>query len=211
MKPKALKLFFPFSVLLFIIIGHYFARFAGADKTTAWIYVLIFYGAWIIFSLILFLDFKDIRRMFQPSINSYWNLLPLLFIIPTICFLFIPNIGLLKPDKWLLINLAICITGPWLEEIYWRGLFNKIYGATLFSFVFSSILFAASHPLIFGVNSKGDSGLPAFAGTLLIGAAWWICYYKTKSLRGCVITHFLMDLAGMAVYVLTNKATLLPL
>jgi membrane protease YdiL (CAAX protease family) len=157
----------------------------------------------------VFLDLKDIRLMFKPAIHSYWNILPLLFIIPTIYFIFIPNVGLIKFDKWVLINLVICFTGPLLEEIYWRGLFNKIYGSTLISFCLSSFLYAASHPLIFGVNSKGDSGILAFVGTFIVGAIWWLGYFKTKSLRGCVATHSIMDVAGMAVYVLTNKATLL--
>ncbi len=211
MKLRTLKLLFPFSVFLFIIIGHYFAELVSPNKATAWAYVLVFYGAWIIVSIILFLDFSDIQQMFRPSILSYWNLLPLIFIIPTIYFIFIPNKSLLTMDKWLLMNLIICFTGPWLEEIYWRGVINKLYGFTTFSFCFSSFLFAASHPLIFGVNSKGDSGIVAFVGTFFVGSIWWLCYYKTRSLRGCVITHFLTDLAGMAVYILTNKAALLAL
>jgi membrane protease YdiL (CAAX protease family) len=205
------KWLFPVSVLLFIIGGHYFAVLVGSEKSTAWAYVLLFYGLWIILSMLLFLDLQDLRQMFRPSVKWYWNLLPLVFVIPTFFLLFLPNRSLLRFDSWLLINLVICVSGPWLEEIYWRGLFNKLYGSTSFSFFFSSLFFAASHPLIFGVNSKGDSGLPAFAGAFFVGSIWWLCYHRTRSLRGAVMTHFLMDVAGMAVYVLANKAILLPL
>jgi membrane protease YdiL (CAAX protease family) len=205
------KVSFAISVFSLIIIGYFLAVFVSSNKETAWIYVLAYYAIWIIASFAVFTSLEDIRQMFKASQSSRWNLLPLIFIIPTIFFLFLPNTNLFKLDRWLLINLAICLTGPFLEEIYWRGLFTKIYGTTTFSFFFSSILFALSHPLLFGINSKGDSGLVAFAGTFLVGSIWWLCYYKTKSLRGCTLTHFLMDLFGMAVYVLANKAVLLPL
>jgi membrane protease YdiL (CAAX protease family) len=209
-KVQRQKYLLLFSILLLILTGHYFAAYVSTNKETAWLWVLLFYGGWILLSLFAFLSFSDLKEMFRPSIKAYWNLLPYLCIIPVIFFIFIPNIGLLKPDKWLIANLFICFTGPWLEEIYWRGLITKFWGSNLISFLLSSILFAASHPFIFGVNSAGDSGIPAFAGTLIIGVVWWWCYYKTKSLRGCVFTHFLTDVAGMAVYILTNQARLVP-
>lgn len=210
MKPT-LKLLFTFSVILFILTGHFLALSVSTNKETAWIYVLVFYAGWIIFSLTVLLRSTDLQQMFKLSSNALWNLLPLIFIIPTVIFLFIPNLHLIKTDNWLLANFIICICGPFLEEVYWRGLFQKIYGTSIYSFLLSSFLFGLSHPLIFGINSKGDSGVPAFVGTFIVGATWWFCYYKTRSLRGAVLTHFLMDVAGMAVYVLTNKVKLLPI
>src|SRR5205085_650005 len=90
------KLLFTVSVLLFIITGHFLAVAVSSYKETAWMYVLVFYAGWIILSLILLLRLTDLHQMFKPSSKVLWNLLPLMFIIPTIIFLFIPNMHLIK-------------------------------------------------------------------------------------------------------------------
>jgi uncharacterized protein len=174
--------------------------------------VALFYAAGLIITIFSLLSIAEVKALFQKSRNSYWDLLPFVFIIPTVISIFIPNLPLFKWDQWLLMNAAICLVNPWLEELYWRGLVYKLFGnSTLLSFLFSSLAFGLSHPLIFGVNSKGVSGWAAFIGAAFVGAVWWVTLRKTGSLRGNVLTHFLMDLAGMAVYILANKALLLPL
>jgi membrane protease YdiL (CAAX protease family) len=74
------------------------------------------------------------------------------------------------------------------------------------SFFVSSILFGLSHPLILGVNTKGLIGIPGFVGTFATGAVWWFTYHLTKSLRGNIITHTIINFAGMTAYMLANKA-----
>ncbi len=101
---------------------------------------------------------------------------------------------------------------PWLEEFYWRGLITKTFEETpLLSYILSAVGFGLSHPLIFGINSPGVAGVPAFIGAFTIGSIWWICLRKTGSFRGCIITHFLIDVAGMAVYNLADKVILMKL
>lgn len=204
------KILTALSVIILITAGHFFAKYVSINKSTAWIYVVLFYGAWIVLSLITLLKSSELKQMFVRGIKWHWNFVPFLFIIPTFIFIFIPNIHLLKPDRWLLFNTVLCLLTPFVEEIYWRGLIYKVFRNNLvLSFLISTFGFALSHPLIFGVNSRGDSGWLGFTGTFIAGAVWWLCYHKTKSLRGNILTHFLMDVAGMAVYILTNKATLM--
>ena len=51
-----------------------------------------------------------------------------------------------------------------------------------------------------------------FYGAFIVGATWWYCLRKTRSLKGAIITHFfLIDVTGMAAYVLANKLTLVKL
>jgi len=210
-KMKSFKLKILFSVLPLLLIGYFFAKYVGVNKEAAWIYIAIFYASWIIISLAFLVTFDDIKQMFSPSKNWQWNLLFIPFIILLIIFIFIPNIKLLKLDHWLLLNIIICLINPFMEEIYWRGLVSKISDVPVYSFLFSSLTFAASHPLLFGIVSVGVSGWIGFAGAFFVGALLWFCYYKTRSLRGCVINHFLIDVSGMAVYILANKAVLAPL
>jgi len=199
------------SVSLLLLSGHILAKQVSNNKQTAWIFVTSFYAVWLILSLLLLLKVQDIKEMFSGSKNWTWNLVLIPVVILLVIFIFVPNLALIKWDYWLVLNCIICLVNPFMEEIYWRGLISKICSVPLISFLFSSLTFAASHTLLFGVNSPGVAGLIGFAGTFLVGSLFWLCYYKTKSLRGCVLNHFLLDLAGMAVFILANKAVLAPI
>jgi len=208
-KYRRWKIFISVSVLL--SGGHILAKQLSNNKQTAWIFVTLFYAAWIILSLLLLLKVRDIKEMFSESKNRTWNLVFVPVVALFVIFIFVPNLALIKWDYWLLLNCIICLVNPFMEEIYWRGLISKISNVPLFSFIFSSLTFAASHSLVFGVNSPGVAGSIGFAGAFLVGGLFWISYYKTKSLRGCVVNHFLIDLAGMAVFILADKAVLTPI
>lgn len=196
------------SVLGLIVIGHHVAVLSRPNTTTAWIYVGAFYTGWIVSSVLALLTPSDITRMFRSGSRWPWNLLPLVFVIPVTIFVFLPNLHLLHLDRWLLMNAVICAVNPFMEEIYWRGLASRISDVPVVSFLFSTLGFAASHPLIFGVNSPGVRGWVGFAGTCLVGSAFWICYRRTNTLRGCVAAHFLIDVSGMAVFILADRAVL---
>jgi len=196
------------SVLGLIVIGHHVAVLASPNTRTAWIYVVVFYAGWITCSVCALLSTSDITHMFRRGSSWHWNLLPLIWVVPATIFVFLPNLHLLQLDRWLFLNAVICLVNPFMEEIYWRGLASRISSHSIVSFLFSTLGFAASHPLIFGVNSPGIRGWVGFAGTCLVGSTFWICYRRTNTLRGCVIAHFLIDVAGMAVFILADKAAL---
>jgi membrane protease YdiL (CAAX protease family) len=200
------------SAILLLPAGHAAALLFREYTSLPWVYSSLFYGAWLLVSCLAFLRRSDLSTLFSRPVRSYWYALPLLCAVPLFVFIFFPNRGLLRADGWLAAQIALCLTGPVLEEVYWRGLASVAWkGKPLVSFAMASLLFGASHPLIFGVNSRGDSGWIAFAGTAFIGAVWWLCLQRTKSLRGCIATHLVIDVAGMAVYVLANKALLVPI
>ena len=208
-RNKAIRVEIIFSVLLLLVVGRLLAVFVSDNRETAWIYITAFYAGWLIISLIFLVSIHDLKEMFAVSKNWQWNLLFVPIIALLVYFVFIPNIKLLKWDHWLLLSIIICLINPLLEEIYWRGLVSKASNVPLFSFLISSIGFAASHSLIFGVVSPGVSGWIGFVGAFVVGALFWLCYYKTKSLRGCVLGHFFIDVAGMAVFILADKAELI--
>ncbi len=173
-------------------------------------YAALFYGAFIFVSILLIAGPANLRKMLGPSIRRKWNLLPFLFIVPLIFTMFIPNLHLLQFDHWLAMHVFICLVNPWLEEFYWRGMIHEAFkDKPLVSFLISALGFGLSHPLILGVNSQGVSGVVGFIGTFAVGLVFWWCYYRTRSLRGCVFTHFLIDVTGMGVYILANKADLM--
>lgn len=208
---KGLQLKIIISVVLLLLAGHILAINVTSNKQTAWMYITAFYGAWLITSILFLVSVQDLKKAFSPTKNGQWNLLFVPVIALVVFFIFIPNIHLLRWNYWLLLNTIICLVNPFLEEIYWRGLVSKVGNRPLHSFLLSSVGFAASHPLLFGVVSPGVRGWVGFGGTFLVGALFWLCYYKTKSLWGCVINHFLIDVAGMAVFILADKAVLAPI
>ena len=192
-------------------IGHVIARTAKADKDMAWIYVCLFYAGWILASLFLLLKRQDAQQLFGSVKNWQWGLVGLPFVFIAFNYVFIPNRELLKWDHWLLLHLIICLVNPFMEEMYWRGLATRFSIKPLYSYLFSTIAFAASHPLILGVNSPGVAGWIGFTGTFLVGSMLWLVFFKTGSLWLCVLIHFLIDFFGVAAYTLADRAELMKL
>jgi membrane protease YdiL (CAAX protease family) len=198
------------SVIFLILGGHFLAKLLSDDDVMAWVYVALYYGGWTFLSLILLLKKSEAGSLLQRPKSIIEYIIPALVAVPLFIWVFIPNRELIKWDIWLALHVFICLVNPWLEEFYWRGLIFKIFqDKPVYSYVMSSLGFGLSHPLIFGVNSPGIGGVPGFIGAFLIGSIWWWCLRRTRSLVGCIITHFLIDVAGMAVYILADKAVLI--
>ena len=198
------------SVIGLLCVGHVVARLAK-PYINAWIYVCVFYAAWLIASLLLVLTKQDIRNLFGPVRRPYWGLIGLPFVVVAICGIFIPNLHLLQLDHWLIFHLIICLVNPFMEEMYWRGLASRFSNRSIYSYLFSTLAFAVSHVLILGINTRGVAGWIGFTGTFIVGSMFWLVFYKTKSLWLCVVIHFFIDFFGMAAYTLADKAKLLDL
>jgi membrane protease YdiL (CAAX protease family) len=212
MSIKHRRTWFFISVMLLIAGGYLLANSVRGNHESAWIYVAVFYGAWIFISLILLLKRSDLKLLLQPGKRNGWYIIPALLAIPVFILIYIPNSDVLQFDYFFAINIFVCLVNPWLEELYWRGLAYQLFKEKpAISFVLSALAFGLSHPLIFGINSPGIAGIPGFIGPFIIGAVWWFCLRKTVSLRGAIITHFLIDFAGVAAYVLADKLVLMKL
>ena len=91
-------------------------------------------------------------------------------------------------------------------EAYWRGLImdaTASWGAFL-SIAYSSVWFALSHPLIWGVHSTAMRQLPVVLALLFVGAIWGLVYRRSRSLRWTIAGHMLANFLGLAVPVLLN-------
>ena len=73
-RNKAIRVEIVFSVLLLLVVGHLLAMFVSDNKQTAWMYVTVFYAAWLLVSLIFLVSFHDIKKMFAVSKKWQWNL-----------------------------------------------------------------------------------------------------------------------------------------
>jgi len=201
---------FVVSIIVLIAGGYILANSLRGNHQSAWIYVTAFYGIWIIISLLVLLKKSDLKILLQPGHNNGWYIIPALMAIPVFILVYIPNNDVMQFDLMFALNIFICLVNPWLEELYWRGLSYQLFGQRpAVSFLLSAVGFGLSHPLIFGINSPGIAGVPGFVGPFVIGAIWWFCLRKTATLRGCIVTHFLIDVSGMAVYVLADRLVLI--
>ena len=101
---------------------------------------------------------------------------------------------------------GFALLNPWFEESYWRGLIMDATASwgRLASLLYSSALFAASHPLIWGIHSLPMRKIEAVGGLFLVGLLWGLAYQRTGTLRWCVVGHMLANLLGLAALVLLN-------
>ena len=174
----------------------------------SWVPVFLVYWTLLTFLLAWGAGWQTYQRWLQPSQGAWgWRWLGFVAIalfLPT----FLLNWAALNSLKIILPWLILALLDPWLEEGYWRGLLLKAaegWPAWL-AILYTILWFGLSHPLILGVNVPELRGLPGFLGTVFTGLVWTLSYWKTRSLRWPIFTHFLVDLASVSVLVFTGKA-----
>lgn len=102
--------------------------------------------------------------------------------------------------------LLFALINPWLEEGYWRGLLldaTQRWPSWL-SVIYISGMYALSHPFIWGVHSLANRHYHVIVFTLVAGVVWAMICRRTKSLRWCIMSHFLVDIGNLAVPVFLN-------
>ena len=124
--------------------------------------------------------------------------------IPFIVFL--QNWRLLSPVWVWLPWLLFALINPWLEEGYWRGLLMDAASdwKAAKSVLYTSAVYAASHPLMWGVNSFANREWVVLVSTFIMGVFWAIIYRRTGSLRYAVLSHVLVDLFNLSVAIFLN-------
>ena len=105
--------------------------------------------------------------------------------------------------------LAFACINPWFEEGYWRGLLldaSREWPGWL-CVPYSSLVFALSHPLIWGVNSIANRHPAVLVSTFVMGLVWAMVYRRTRSLRWAILSHGIVDLLNLAIPVFMNLYT----
>ncbi len=195
------------SPLLIIALGYLTAKIGGYYLGVwSWIPLTI-----IIWSAMVFFIFygtnKEARlKWLQPSKGKWgWLVLAILVgFIPLPLLLF--HWQLLIPTEIWVSWLIFGFVNPWIEESYWRGLLMDATGNWKPWQVigYTSILFAASHPIMWGVNSVANFTPEVFMSTLIMGVIWAVVYYKTQSIRWVIASHILVDLFNLSIPVFLN-------
>jgi membrane protease YdiL (CAAX protease family) len=183
------------------------ARMAGAAMGVwAWVPIALLFWTVCAFFIYWSGGHDAYRRWLTPSAGRpVWPVLAVLAgSIPLPILLL--NWELLLPAEIWIPWLLFALLNPWFEEGYWRGtLLDATKHWPLWTRVlFTSSMFAVSHPLIWGVNSIANFTLTVTVSTFIMGVVWAMVYLKTKSLRWVIAGHVLTDLFNLAVPVFLN-------
>ncbi len=172
----------------------------------AWVPTMLVFWATIALFTRNFSGFDAAMDRFKnPSGSVLWSAVALLAGLLSLHG-FVRHWTLLSELHLVVAWLVFALINPWFEESYWRGLLMDATASwgKLTSLLYSSVWFAASHPLVWGIHSLPLRKVEAIGALLLVGLLWGAAYQRSGSLRWCVAGHMLANLFGLAALVLLN-------
>lgn len=195
-----------FSPLIVIVIG-FISAYIFQTLMQEWAFIPLALVYWGVMFMVTYkyLGRAGIAGLFaKPERNILWSIL--CFAVGFIPLpIFLMNLGLFTAPMVIALWLIFAIINPFFEEIYWRGfLLDALPFPKGLSVIYSTILFIASHPLMWGVFSIANRSWMTWASLLLMGVVWSVTRLKTKSLRWSVISHFCVDVFNLSVFVFLN-------
>lgn len=201
------RLLFAFSPLALVAISASIQLIAG-HYVGVWAWVPTMLGFWLLIALLLHMypgSPRPLQRFQRASGSQFWSVLAVLAGLLSLNG-FLGHWTLLVDAQLIAAWLVFALVNPWFEESYWRGLLidSTASWGKLASLLYSSVWFAVSHPLIWGIYSLPLRKAEAVGALLFVGLIWGLAYQRTGSLRWCVAGHMLANLLGLAALVLLN-------
>lgn len=194
------------AALPFIIIAIGFIVALTANSfIQEWAFIPLAIVYWGLIFIVTKPDKSKITEIFKSKTKErkyiYLSFVPVLFCIISFVWgiKYINNVVLII--LWILFAIINSIT----EELFWRGyLLDKLDWKPIVKILFSTILFLLSHIFMWGVFSVTIRSYIMIMPLLLMGIIWGYVYYKTKSLKWCIIAHFFVDIMNLSVWVFLN-------
>jgi len=171
-----------------------------------WIFVPAFILYWGLSFLITvrFAGISSIKSWFQKPVGKTgWLILSI--IVAFIPFpIFLSHLNIIT-FPLMLLSIIFAVINPFFEQLYWRGfLLDYTFKSKTVSSIYSSILFILSHLLIWGVFSFGNRNFFLIGSLAIMSAVWCVVRIKTKSLWWCFISHILVNIFNLIVFVMLN-------
>ena len=170
-----------------------------------WVFIPAFMLYWGLSFIVTFkMAGSDIKKWLQkPAGKLGWlvlsviaGLIPLQILLTHLHVITLPL---------LLLTIPFVVLNPFFEELFWRGIvIDYAFPSKTLSSLYSSVLFIASHLLIWGVFSYGNRNYYLVGSLAVMSAVWCIVRIKTKSLWWCIMSHFLVDICNLMVLVMLN-------
>jgi membrane protease YdiL (CAAX protease family) len=160
----------------------------------SWILGLMIY--WIIWGIgypLLTIGIRSITSIIKPQKPSIILILLVLFpLIMTTVFKFIPgSIRYDKPDMFILTILIFSAFGNgFCEEIYWRGVFMKLFPKSLlFRIIWPSIFFGLWHYIPGSLNPESSHVIGLMIGAIFLGFYSSLIAWKTDTIWWSILIH----------------------
>ena len=147
---------------------------------------------------------SSIKNWFQkPAGTVGWLILSLITgFIPFSMFL--SNLHVIT-FPLMLLSITFALINPFFEQLYWKGfLLDYTFHSKAGSSIYSSIFFIIGHLCIWGVFSYGNRNFFLVGSLAIMNAVWCVVRIKTKSLWWCIISHILVDVFNLFVFVMLN-------
>ncbi len=208
------------SPILVILIANSAARFFWARfGNWAWLGSSLTYWGSTLLIIWLLSDRQAWGRWFRRSQGSKWWILAAV-VVGFISFplLFFPNMSAMRPIGLVVLWFLFAVINSTCEELFWRGflLDEMSYLPRAVGVIYSCVLFTAIHPIMLGVYSQANRFDPAHPTALVpfwlivvfLGLFYSLLYFKTKSLRLPILSHFLTDLGNLSIFLFMNIVTI---
>lgn len=183
-------------------------QLAAGQVLGVWAWVPTMLVFWLVIAVFLrgFAHRATVRSRFRPVSGGFiWSALAVVAGLFSLHG-FLTHWSLLTGWHLIAAWAIFALVNPWFEESYWRGLIidsTASWGRAL-SLLYSSALFAASHPFIWGIHSLPLRKIEVVGALFVVGLLWGVAYQRTGTLRWCVVGHMLANLFGLAALTLLN-------
>jgi hypothetical protein len=162
----------------------------------------IFYWLYILLTVLLLKkdDFLNFSKMLSSNhAFQYARLLKTAAFLPAIGAFFVgflPNFGHITLKIGLII-LGVSVINGTIEEIYWRGLYLKVFRQNrYFILIVSPLLFALMHGsflAIEGIIYEGGA-LALVGGALFMGLLWSYVSFRSDRIDYCIAGHVFVNI-----------------
>lgn len=171
-----------------------------------WVPICIVYWSAMAFLSLRIAGIDGVKNMFGAS-KGYilWPILTIVMALALIPMQLLPNIQVFTQLWVVILTIIVAICNSFIEEIFWRGMYIDFVNGipAWIKISYSALLFSSIH-LSLAVTSIASRYPPLYVSLFVLGILWGITYYKTKSLRWPVITHFMIDIFTLCVPVFMN-------
>jgi membrane protease YdiL (CAAX protease family) len=171
-----------------------------------WVFIPVFVIYWglLFIIVIMFAGVSCIKNWLQKPVGkiSFFILSVVVGFIPF--SIFITNLHIITLPL-LLLSIPFVLLNPFFEQLYWRGfILDYTFSSKVLSSIYSSILFILNHLFVCGVFSYGNRNIFLVGSLAVMSTVWCIVRIKTKSLWWCIISHILVDIFNLVVFVMLN-------
>lgn len=203
---RCIVLLSPFAIIgvIYFII----TLLSGYAGKSIWVINALLYWGFIGVFIFIFGEKDRIIGWFKrPIFIKRWLIIGIIIGVFPIAGILLQNLNLINlyPGVFAFV-IIFALINPWFEEGYWRGILLDAGERCprWFNIVYSSILYAVSHPLMWGIYSIGNRSYQLLFVLFIMGIIWSLIRYKTSSLRWSVYSHFLVDIGNLSIFVFLN-------